>query len=49
VHALAWGAALPDPTSGGGFMLAGTGIAPNSPQFQAAQQTCAKVVLGYGI
>jgi len=40
---------FPDPTSGGGFTLAGTGIDPNSPQFQAAQQVCGKVVPGYGI
>jgi len=34
---------FPDPSSGGGLVInPGSGINPNSPQFQAAQRACAK-------
>jgi hypothetical protein len=34
---------MPDPSSNGGIDLRGTGIDPNSPQFQSAQRACRSV------
>jgi hypothetical protein len=40
---------FPDPSGGGGgFNLDGTGINPQSPAFQSAQQTCFKLLPGGG-
>lgn len=39
---------FPDPSSGGGINLDGTGINPASPSFQAAQTTCFKLLPGGG-
>jgi len=40
---------FPDPSGGGsGFNLNGTGINPQSPAFESAQQTCFKLLPGGG-
>ncbi|HWE59238.1 MAG TPA: hypothetical protein VG228_06040 [Solirubrobacteraceae bacterium] len=39
---------FPDPSGGGGLNIAGTGINPQSPAFQAAQGTCFKLLPGGG-
>lgn len=40
---------FPDPSGGGGgFNLDGTGINPQSPAFESAQQTCFKLLPGGG-
>ena len=35
---------FPDPSGGGGFNLNGTGINPQSPSFESAQQRCFKLL-----
>jgi hypothetical protein len=39
---------FPDPSGGSGFNLNGSGINPQSPAFQQAQQTCLKLLSGGG-
>ena len=39
---------FPDPSGGGGFNLNGTGINPQSPAFESAQQRCFKLLPGGG-
>jgi hypothetical protein len=40
---------FPDPSSGGGIQITvGAGVDPSSPAFQAAQQTCRKLLPGGG-
>jgi len=40
---------FPDPSGGaGGFNLNGTGIDPQAPAFQSAQETCLKLLPGGG-
>jgi len=39
---------FPDPGSGGGINIAGTGVNPSSPAFTAAQATCLKLLPGGG-
>jgi hypothetical protein len=39
---------FPDPSSGGGINISGTGVNPRSPAFQAAQTTCFELLPGGG-
>jgi hypothetical protein len=39
---------FPDPSSGGGIQLSGSGINPQSPAFQSAQSACQKLLPGGG-
>lgn len=39
---------FPDPSSQGGINIAGTGVNPRSPAFQAARATCKKLLPGGG-